>query len=68
MVTAKQLTEYEAFQRLTTGLDIAIDGAVLVSRHRDDMRDGWLIIAKTLEVTKESVMRLAGEGTVKGKH
>ncbi len=61
------MTEHEAFERVTSGLAMAVDGLKMVSNHRPDERDLWLQMAQTIGITRESIYRLAGEGTVKGK-
>jgi hypothetical protein len=61
------ITEHDAFARITNGLGIAIDGCKLVSEFRTDQRDLWLQLAQTLAVTQEAAFRLAGDGAV-GKH
>jgi len=35
------LGEYEAFQRLTNGLKMAKDGAVMMAAHRPDQAQQW---------------------------
>lgn len=54
-----QLSEYEAFQRLISGLDLAIDGANSMRPHRLDQ--DWKQVAELLTAMREKIYQL-GEG------
>lgn len=62
------MTEHEAFLKATDSLSEAISAIRVIARNRSDVRDLWLQVAQTLEITKQSLYHLAGDGRIKGKH
>ncbi len=60
------LGEYEAFQRLTNGLSMAKDGAVMMAAHRPDQAHQWNKMAEVYAVSMEAVYKLAEESVAKG--
>lgn len=60
------IPEYDAFQRLSDGLDMAADGARLMAQHRPDQAAKWLKMAEVYLVCKQSVWKLAEESALKG--
>lgn len=61
----ERIAEHDAFHRLTEGAQMAIDGALLMSRLRPDQRNQWEKVAEAWTVTKEACYRLAGESVNK---
>lgn len=60
-MTTQKIAEYEAFQRLTDGIQTAIDGAKLMAQARPDQAYAWEKMAEAWNVAREACFRLAGE-------
>ena len=60
-----RITEHDAFADATTYLGMAMESVKQIANHRPDQRDLWLQLAQTIGITKESLYRLAGDGTLK---
>jgi hypothetical protein len=58
------LDEHAAFQRMIDGMDLAIDGAMLLSRHQPDKAHLWQKAAASMQVTKEILFSVAEDRAV----
>lgn len=59
------LSEYDAFERLTSGLKMAKDGAIMMASHQPDKGFMWMKMAETYEVCIQSVYKLSEEAASK---
>lgn len=59
------LSEYDAFERLTSGLKMAQDGAKMMAAHQPDKAHMWNKMAEVYAVCIQSVYKLSEEAASK---